>query len=201
MITLLMYTNNKKRRFGDYWDKTYREDVSDKWSDPSGGTLDRLNEALYLLGDVKGKTVLDLGGGPLLGRSLFSRGAKEVLLVDVSEEAVSIAKSLAPQIDWLVADVMEFLTAYPYHSCDIAVAMGLLHYLPPEKGLNAVLQVQANELLINEPVKEGYLHQYEARVVIYERSDILNSARMFGWEMVEELKRPEHLFAKFRRTT
>lgn len=196
-----MYTNGKERRFGDYWDKTYREDVTGKWVTPDGGTLERRDQALYLLGDVKGKTVLDLGGGPLLGRELFARGAKQVLLVDISEEAVEIARNLAPPLDWLVMDIMEFLTVYPYQPADVAVAMGLLDYLPPEKGLNAVLQVQAQELLINAAVMEGYLYQYEARVVIYERRDILNSARMFGWEMVDEIKMREHLFAKFRRTT
>src|SRR5438552_18935790 len=64
--------------------------------DPPADTPFPLRYAFYLLGDVRGKTVVDLGCGS--GENLaplLARGAR-VIAVDLSQELVDVARKLPP---------------------------------------------------------------------------------------------------------
>jgi len=95
-------------------------------------------EMLRLLGDVKGKNILDVGCGPgLLTRQIAQRGAN-VIAYDVSVEQISIALSEEKQnplaIQYIVADpsnVEEALKdklGMAISDFDIAISTLVLHY-------------------------------------------------------------------------
>ncbi|GGX31012.1 class I SAM-dependent methyltransferase [Streptomyces chryseus] len=86
---------------------------------------------LAMVGDVRGKSVLDLASGTgFYSREFRRRGATEVLGVDISGEMVAVARHLEERdplgVRYEVGDVAEFR---PHgQRFDVAVAVQLLNY-------------------------------------------------------------------------
>ena len=179
---------------GPEWDDTYVD--TGKWYNPDAGMQRRINTALELVGNVTGKTILDLGGGPLLGRGLFARGASRVVLVDISRAACDIAISLCPAVETRVCDALTYLNVA--HRFDVTLTLGLLMYCGPN-GLDVLFSKAPSDLLvINDSAAEGYL-EYKTRVTVYSHEDISNACVRYGWSKVLDLGSREHHFASFRR--
>ncbi|MFH9740704.1 class I SAM-dependent methyltransferase [Streptomyces roseolus] len=86
---------------------------------------------LELVGDVTGKSVLDLACGTgFYSRELKRRGASDVLGVDISSEMIAAARSLEALdplgLRYEVGDVAEL--AVPDRSFDLALAVQCLNY-------------------------------------------------------------------------
>ncbi|MEU2547750.1 class I SAM-dependent methyltransferase [Streptomyces roseolus] len=86
---------------------------------------------LGLVGDVTGKTVLDLACGTgFYSRELKRRGASDVLGVDISSEMIAAARSLEARdplgLRYEVGDVAEL--AVPERTLDLALAVQCLNY-------------------------------------------------------------------------
>ncbi|MFD7834056.1 class I SAM-dependent methyltransferase [Streptomyces sp. NPDC059761] len=88
---------------------------------------------LALVGDVTGKSILDLASGTgFYSREFKRRGATEVLGIDISGEMVSVAQALEEReplgVRYEVGDVSELR---PFEKrFDIALAVQLLNYAP-----------------------------------------------------------------------
>jgi len=94
----------------DRWADNYDDSVgkSEKGY-PFEGYYDVLNKACELVGDCRGKTVLDLGVGTgLLSLELFRQGAN-VVGVDFSPRMLDIARSKMPKGRFVCADLAEGL--------------------------------------------------------------------------------------------
>ncbi|NND36230.1 MAG: class I SAM-dependent methyltransferase [Gammaproteobacteria bacterium] len=94
---------------------------------------------MELVGDVRGKRVLDLACGEgFYSRRLKTAGAASVLGVDISREMIELARAQEadePQgVDYLRADAA-MLNELDLGSFDIVVAAYLLHYAPDETAL------------------------------------------------------------------
>lgn len=183
-----------------YWDEVYLDES--KWCDPDAGTRERCAQAMQLIGDPKGKTFLDLGGGPLLGKALYDAGARWVTVVDCSKVGLKLAKEIEPRIDYVVADVMTYLYLEKYDPTgtpfDVTICMGLVCYLPPDSLQRICRYAPGKELLLNLPIAEGYL-EYETRVTVYSREDVHRATEDHGWRKVQEHKSKEHVFAKYKK--
>ncbi|MEU2179769.1 class I SAM-dependent methyltransferase [Streptomyces thermolilacinus] len=88
---------------------------------------------LALVGDVRGKSVLDLASGTgFYSRELRRRGAAEVLGIDISAEMVAVARRLEERdplgVRYEVGDVAELPPLE--QRFDIALAVQLLNYAP-----------------------------------------------------------------------
>ncbi|MET9952867.1 class I SAM-dependent methyltransferase [Streptomyces sp. NPDC006339] len=88
---------------------------------------------LALVGDVRGRSVLDLASGTgFYSREFRRRGASEVLGVDISGEMIAVSKKLEEAdplgIDYEVGDVAE-LRAFE-RPFDIALGVQMLSYAP-----------------------------------------------------------------------
>lgn len=85
---------------------------------------------LELLGDVRGKRVLDAGCGPgLYAEELVRRGA-DVVAFDQSEELVRLARNrLGPEVAVRVNDLAAPLDWLPDSCVDLAVMALVLHHL------------------------------------------------------------------------
>jgi toxoflavin synthase len=93
-----------------------------------------------LLGDVKGKRVLDLACGTgFYTRLIRNKGAERVVGVDLSSTMIDVAKELeetSPQgIEYRVADVANM---EPIGTFDIVTAIWLLHYARTREELRAM---------------------------------------------------------------
>jgi ubiquinone/menaquinone biosynthesis C-methylase UbiE len=82
-----------------------------------------------LLGDVRGKAILDAGCGEgVYARYLGDAGAA-VVGIDGSAKMIAFAKERAPRLEFRVADLMEPLD-FPDRSFDAVVCAGVLMSLP-----------------------------------------------------------------------
>jgi ubiquinone/menaquinone biosynthesis C-methylase UbiE len=104
-----------------------------------------------MLGDVTGKSILDLACGEgWYTRQLKKKGAAVVIGVDISEQMIKLAKQKEAQhklnIDYIVADVMGLGKIGDF---DLVVASYLLNYAPTEAQLLKMCQT----IFIN--LKEG----------------------------------------------
>jgi len=94
---------------------------------------------MELVGDVRGKRVLDLACGEgFYTRRLKTAGADSVLGVDISSEMIELARAQENDatlgIDYLCADAAA-IDALDLGSFDMVVAAYLLHYAPDENVL------------------------------------------------------------------
>ena len=82
---------------------------------------------LKLLGDVKGKKILDVGCGPGVYASLLTEKGAVIHGMDISKELIGIAKKEAPTAELLVGDA----TRLPYKNSefDMVTAIHVLYHL------------------------------------------------------------------------
>ena len=134
----------------------------DRYLNPPADTPFALEYAYHLLGDIRGKTVLDLGCGtaektvPLLGR-----GAR-VIGMDISPDLVAIARRRL-QAAHLEASLMvgsAYEIGLPDESVDIIFCMGLIHHLDIKLVRDEMWRVlrKGGAIILREPIRfsKGY---------------------------------------------
>jgi ubiquinone/menaquinone biosynthesis C-methylase UbiE len=82
---------------------------------------------LKLLGNVRGKKILDVGCGPGLYASLLIKNGAIVKGLDISKEIIEIAKKEAPAAEFIIGDAARL--PYKNSEFDIVIAPLVLHYL------------------------------------------------------------------------
>jgi SAM-dependent methyltransferase len=127
--------------------------------DPEPDTAFPLRYAFYLLGDVRGKTVLDLGCGS--GENiapLLARGAK-VIAVDISEELVQLARKRVEITKPFVPLPLMVGSAYdialPDGSADVILCSSLLHHLDIPRAMAEMRRLlkPGGTIIVKEPVR------------------------------------------------
>jgi SAM-dependent methyltransferase len=122
-----IYTGNKSAA-GRALDRWFRRDI-----------YQRFDWVMEVSGDVRGKTVCDIGCGSGRFVSEFARrGAAHITGVDVAPQMIKLASELAARdgvadrCDFHVADVLHWDAAQTY---DITIAIGFWDYIrePPER--------------------------------------------------------------------
>jgi SAM-dependent methyltransferase len=103
----------------------------DRYLDPPADTPFALEYAFFLLGNVRGKTVLDLGCGS--GESLVplaTRGAL-VIGIDVSSDLIQLARKRLSGygLPATLQGGSAYATGLPDESVDVVFSMALLHHL------------------------------------------------------------------------
>lgn len=191
---------------GQQWDEFYRS-CEGAQVELRPEVQERLDEVLEIVGSTAGAKILDLGGGALLGRAC--KDSLWYALVEISEEAIRIAKSVAP---WTMAyrcDVLDYLKknvlasedgkptvfSHEYH---VTVAVGLVEYFP-EGGMGDLFRLcPSPTLAFTTAVKEAYL-KYPLRITVPTREEVAEVAEKYGWRVTRELKRPDHVWARYER--
>jgi SAM-dependent methyltransferase len=129
----------------------------DRYLDPPADTPYGLEYAFYLLGDIRGKTVLDLGCGS--GESmvpLAKRGAR-VIGIDISPELIRLARQRLSDYG-LAATLQEgsaYATGLADESVDIVFSMALLHHLDLPTARNEIQRVlrPGGSFILREPIR------------------------------------------------
>jgi SAM-dependent methyltransferase len=101
-------------------------------------------KVLRALGDVSGKTILDLGCGFDVGLSIkFLRGAHEIIAVDLEVDQ-SLAL-LNPNLRILEGYIPEILNEIPENSLDIIIANNILEHLDSPANVIKILRMKTRD--------------------------------------------------------
>jgi len=129
----------------------------DRYLDPPAETPYGLEYAFYLLGNVQGKIVLDLGCGS--GENLVplaKRGA-DVIGIDISPDLVQLAR-LRLSSYGLAATLQTgsaYSTGLPNESVDVVFSMALLHHLDLPVAHNEIYRIlrPGGLFILREPIR------------------------------------------------
>lgn len=154
-----------------------------RYLNPPSTTPFPLEYAFHLIGNVRGKTVLDYGcGNGENSLPLVKRGARVVGL-DVSEELLSLARQRLALHG--VADRATFLAAsahdlpLPDHSVDAVMGIAILHHLDLELAAREVLRVlkPGGLAIFQEPVRNSRLLKALRAMIPYRSEEVSDYER------------------------
>ena len=129
----------------------------DRYLDPPASTPFALEYAFYLLGDVQGKAVLDLGCGS--GETLVPlahRGAN-LIGIDISPDLIAIAKRRLSdaRLSAIVRVGSAYETELPDESVDVIFCMSLIHHLDIATVMDEMRRIlrPGGFVILKEPVR------------------------------------------------
>ena len=134
----------------------------DRYLNPPADTPYGLEYAFHLLGDVRGKTVLDLGCGT--GENivlLLERGA-QVIGMDISPDLIAIAQKRLNDANLTASLAVgdAYQTGLPDESVDAIFSMALIHHLDIKLVRDEMWRVlrKGGVIILREPVRfsKGY---------------------------------------------
>ena len=134
----------------------------DRYMNPAASTPYGLEYAYHLLGDVRGKTVLDLGCGT--GENiipLLERGA-HVIGIDISPDLIAIARKRLQDanLEATLAAGDAHATGLPDESVDAIFSMALIHHLDIKLARQEMWRIlrKGGVIILKEPIRfsKGY---------------------------------------------
>jgi SAM-dependent methyltransferase len=134
----------------------------DRYLNPASDTPYPLEYAFYLLGDVRGKTVLDLGCGT--GENiilLLHRGAR-VIGIDLSTDLIALAEQRLrnAHLEATLRAHSAYDTGLESESVDVILCVALIHHLDIRRVRDEMLRILAKGgvIILKEPIRfsRGY---------------------------------------------
>jgi SAM-dependent methyltransferase len=132
----------------------------DRYLDPPANSPYGLEYAFHLLGDIKGKAVLDLGCGT--GENLIplvKRGA-QVVAMDISPDLVDLARQRLANygmsnVGAIVRVGSAYETGLPDGSIDVVFSMALLHHLDLSRARHEIYRLlrPGGRFILREPIR------------------------------------------------
>jgi SAM-dependent methyltransferase len=181
-----IYTGQNKSRPSRFLDRFFRKDI-----------YQRFHWVMRKCGDVRGKTICDIGCGS--GRfvtEFANRGAAQVTGVDVAPDMLKLARGLvegdgvADRCDFALSDVLNWKTDRKF---DVAIAIGFWDYIrdPPER--LRLIRNLTNETFLSAwprfwtwrmPVRKVRLHIRGCPVYFFRKPKVLEMLEGAGFEVV-----------------
>ncbi len=159
-------------------DVRIRQDVIERYSNPRADTFYALEYAYHLLGDVRGKTVLDYGCGAGENTVLAtSRGAK-VIGVDISRELIELAEKRLAAHDLAESAAFRVGSAHELpledESVDVVLGIAILHHLDLKLASKEVFRVlkKGGRAIFSEPVRNSKFISFVRNLIPYEQPDL-----------------------------
>jgi len=129
----------------------------DRYLDPPADTPYGLEYAFHVLGDVAGKTVLDLGCGSGENLVPLARRGARVIGMDISPDLVELSRQRlsAYGLDASLRVGSAYATGLPASSVDVVFSMALLHHLdlPSVRAEVDRILCPGGLFIIREPVR------------------------------------------------
>ena len=159
-------------------DLIVREDQIQRYLDPSADTCYPLEYSYYLLGDVRGKTVLDYGCGDGANTLLLARQGAQVKALDISPELTNIARQrlaanrITGMVEFIIGSAHD--VPLPDDSVDVVFGMAILHHLDLESSAREVKRVlrKGGRAIFREPVSNSKLFRFLRGLIPYRAQDV-----------------------------
>jgi 2-polyprenyl-3-methyl-5-hydroxy-6-metoxy-1,4-benzoquinol methylase len=154
-----------------------------RYMKPPADTAYSLEYAYYLLGDVRGKRVLDFGCGAGENTALLALRGADVVGIDVSPELIALAEKRCGlhgvKADLRVASCHE--TGLPDHSFDVVFGIAILHHLDLALSLKEASRLLKPDgfCIFQEPIRDSRLAKLLRRVCPPTATDISPYERPF----------------------
>jgi len=173
----------------------------DRYLNPSSDTTHPLEYAYYLLGDVRGKTVLDFGCGSGENLVALVRRGAQVVGIDISPELIDLAKQRVQQAQ-AVADLRvasAYKTGLPDHSVDVIFCIALVHHLEIPRVQQEMARIlrEGGFIVLKEPIRLSKLYD-RVRKMLPSRTDVSEYEHPLTEEEFQELKCGRFLFSETR---
>lgn len=121
----------------DFYDWSYYESLERRYN--SGAQSNKLVTLFQLLGDIKGKTILDLGcGGGFFAAQCKERGAN-VIAVDYAKSAVAFARDRFPTLDVRVASAYT-LSEFQENQFDSVLLIDVIEHVSDQQSVLKEIQ-------------------------------------------------------------
>ena len=134
--------------------KTYEETADDYCK--AHFDIDMTPQQLFFVGNLRGKTILDIGCGPGRDTKFFFKNGFEVIGIDLTPKFIKIASKLVPNAKFIIMDMRKL--EFPENYFDgIWVCASFLH-IPKEEAKNTLFgfkRVLKPKGLMYLTVKEG----------------------------------------------
>lgn len=132
-----------------------------------------------LLGDVAGRTVLDLGCGSGENSLLLARKGAEVIGVDISESLLALARERLA-VNGCAGAPVRFVPAsahrlpMPDASVDVVLGIAILHHLNLDATSREVFRVlrPGGRAIFEEPVRDSQLFRAVRNLIPYRQADV-----------------------------
>ena len=156
----------------------YSEDHFARYADPPADTCFPLEYSYHLLGDVRGKTIVDLGCGSGENTALLVRRGAKVVGMDISPPMIQVAKQRLvanggpEQTGFFAASAH----AIPLSdgSVDVVFGIAILHHLDLSLVSREVLRIlrKGGCAIFQEPVRNSRLLKFARRCIPYKSPDV-----------------------------
>lgn len=149
-----------------------------RYLDPPEGTCYPLEYAYHLLGDVRGKLVLEYGCGDGLNTLVLAKRGARVLALDISPELIAVARQrlaangVTSGVDFFVGSAHEL--PLPDRSVDVVFGMAILHHLDLALAAHEVRRVlrPGGRAIFQEPVRNSPLIKAIRKAIPYKSPDV-----------------------------
>lgn len=173
----------------------------DRYRAPAETTIFPLEYAFHLLGDVRGKTVLEYGCGDGLNTVVLANRGAKIIALDISAELLEVARK---RVEVNGCDGVEFLIGsahnlpLPNESVDVIFGMAILHHLELDLAAGEVCRVlkKGGRAIFEEPLRNSKLVA-KVRGLFPKRADVSPFERPLTDKEMKEFAGP----CKYRAKT
>lgn len=145
-----------------------------RYFNPPPDTCYPLEYAYHLLGDVRGKTVLDYGCGSGLNTLIMAKRGAQVKALDISPALIAIARQrlivnhINSGVQFIVGSAHQL--PLPDESVDVVFGMVILHHLDLSLSAREITRVlrKGGRAIFREPVRNSPLLQAARKLIPYQ---------------------------------
>jgi 2-polyprenyl-3-methyl-5-hydroxy-6-metoxy-1,4-benzoquinol methylase len=146
-----------------------------RYDNPPEDTANPLEYAYYLLGNVKGRSVLDYGCGAGENTLLLAARGARVTGVDISPELVGVARRRLEtnRVGANLCIASGYDTGLPGKSMDVVFCISVLHHLNVEQAGREVVRVlkPGGVVIVKEPVRDSPTYNFVRSLIPYSRTE------------------------------
>ena len=155
-----------------------KEATFDRYARPPADTAYPLEYAYHLLGDVRGRRIVDFGCGSGANSVLLARRGAHVWGVDISEDLLRLAQrrlvvnGRGGEATFLAGSAHDL--PFPDASIDVVFGIAILHHLDLDRVSREVLRIlkPGGRAIFQEPVRNSAVVGFLRALVPYHAPDI-----------------------------